>query len=164
MLSKVMILKMFDYSHHINTRLLDLAAKLTPEQWDEPQDIGRRSSLHETLFHVLIVEEEWLYLCEHEVTRFAFRQIENYPDVAALRAFSDETYTIMQSYLEGLDEAALTTTVTGRPPGDQVRTYTVWYLLLHTLFHSAQHRSEAAEMLTRCGQSPGFIDFINHDL
>ena len=55
-------------------------------------------------------------------------------------------------------------TVTGRPPGDIERTYTVWYLLLHVLFHSAQHRSEAAEMLTRFGYSPGFIDFINHDL
>ena len=164
MLSQMMMLKMFGFNHQTNNRLLDLATMLTPEQWDAPQDIGRRSSLRETMFHTLIVEEEWVYFCEHSVTRFDFRKIEDYPDVASLRRFSDDTYQWIQGYLENLDEEKLTATITGAAPGDVERNFSVWYILLHAVFHSAQHRSEAAEMLTRFGYSPGFIDFINHDL
>jgi uncharacterized damage-inducible protein DinB len=36
----------------------------------------------------------------------------------------------------------------------------VWQILVHILYHSAQHRSEMAEMLTRYGQSPGDLDFV----
>jgi uncharacterized damage-inducible protein DinB len=32
--------------------------------------------------------------------------------------------------------------------------------MMHVLFHGAQHRSEAAEMLTEYGFSPGELDFF----
>ena len=161
--SKDMLLKMFDFNHHINTRLLRLAANLTPEQWDAPQDIGRCTSLRETLFHVLTVEEEWFYFCEHGITHFGFRSLADFPDVVSLHTFSDQNYDRMRTYLESLDENKLTSTVRGRLPGDNEHTLTVWYILTHVLFHSAQHRSEIAVMLTRYGHSPSFIDFMGYD-
>jgi uncharacterized damage-inducible protein DinB len=69
----------------------------------------------------------------------------------------------MRMYLESLDETVLSSTVFGRPNTDQERTLTIWYILTHVLFHSAQHRSEVAIMLTRYGQSPSFIDFMGHE-
>jgi uncharacterized damage-inducible protein DinB len=161
--SQALFLKMFEYNHHINTRLLNLAANLTPDQWDAPQDIGRQSSLRETLFHILAVEEEWFYFCEQGTTRFGFRHLTSYPDMGSLCTFSEQNYPRMRMYLESLDETVLSSTVFGRPNTDQERTLTIWYILTHVLFHSAQHRSEVAIMLTRYGQSPSFIDFMGHD-
>ncbi len=163
MQSKELFLKMFAYNYHINSRLLNLAANLTPEQWDEKQDIGRQSSLRETMFHILTVEEEWFHFCEHGTSKFGFRKFSDYPDVVSLRTYTDENYGRMRTFLENLDEDRLTDTVTGPQPGGEIRTLAVWYILTHVLYHSAQHRSEAAIMLTRFGQSPGFIDFMGHD-
>jgi len=164
MLSKTMLLKMFDFNYRRNTRVLDFAAKLSAEQYHSAQDIGRRTSLHGTLFHILMVEEEWFYFCEHGVTNFRSHSIDEFPDLAALRTFSDRNYGLMQMYLESLDDDQLMATVTGQVGDDPQRTLSVWYILSHVLFHSTQHRSEAAEMLTRFGHSPGFIDFMNYDL
>jgi uncharacterized damage-inducible protein DinB len=40
-----------------------------------------------------------------------------------------------------------------------VREHVVWHLLLDTINHATQHRSEAAVLLTGYGQSPGDFDF-----
>ncbi|HLL50859.1 MAG TPA: DinB family protein, partial [Thermomicrobiales bacterium] len=39
-------------------------------------------------------------------------------------------------------------------------TYPLWQQLLHQVNHATQHRSEAALLLTRLGQSPGMLDFL----
>lgn len=159
MFSKTMLLTMFAYNDYINRELLDIAAKVTAEQWAAPQDFGQRS-LHETLFHLLVVEEEWFYLCEHGTPIWDYRKIEDYPDVASLRAFSDKMYPIFRTYLESLDDTKLTSTLYATMPHGVDKSVTILHMLTHTLFHSAQHRSEVAVLLTRYGQSPEEIDFL----
>lgn len=47
---------------------------------------------------------------------------------------------------------------------DQVeRSEPVWHILMHVLHHSAQHRAEAAAMLTHFNLSPGNIDYIGFE-
>lgn len=163
MLSKTMFLTMFEFNYVTNKRLLTAATVLTPEQWSTPLDAGQRG-LHETLFHLLTVEEEWLYLCRNNLSRFRYRRIEDYPDAASLHDFSDQDYRVTCDYLAGVDDDLLISTVTGimPPPEYEIRTFPIWQILTHVLYHSAQHRSEAALMLTRFGHSPGFVDFIGH--
>ena len=36
----------------------------------------------------------------------------------------------------------------------------IWQVLSHVANHGTQHRSEAAEMLTAIGRSPGELDLI----
>jgi uncharacterized damage-inducible protein DinB len=160
MLGKVMLLTWFDYNHEINNRLLGGTAHITPEQWEAPQTFGRCTSLHETLFHVLSVEEEWLELCESGRPNFAFRSIEDYPDVVSLRAYSDQVYTRYYAYFESLSEDQLTARIFALLPDNKEHSVMVWQLLSHMLYHSAYHRSEIASMLTRFDQSPGPIDFF----
>jgi uncharacterized damage-inducible protein DinB len=38
-----------------------------------------------------------------------------------------------------------------------------WLILQHVILHGMQHRSEAAMLLTRYGQSPGNLDFIFYE-
>lgn len=158
MLGKTMLLKMFDYSHATNNRLLDRAVSVTPEQWDLRQDYGQRS-LHETFFHILAVEEEWQIYCQHQRAAWDERHIQDYPNVDSLRKFSDQSYAVIRAFLETLDEEKLTSKIFGLLPDGTERAVTLWDILTHSLFHSAQHRSEAAFLLTKYGLSPGEIDY-----
>src|SRR6476619_491385 len=106
MLAPTMLLTMFQYGHDTNNRLLDKAAQVTPEQWDARQEADQRS-LHETLFHVITVEEEYLSLCQHRQPIWNSQPFERYPDVASLRALSDQVHANYPPYLESLTDAQL---------------------------------------------------------
>jgi uncharacterized damage-inducible protein DinB len=160
MLSQILVLNWFDYNHEINNRLLELAAKVTPKQWDMPHNFGRCTSLRETLFHVLSVEEEWLALCETGTPDFGFRSLDDYPDAASLQTYSDQVYRHYFPYIESLNDQSLTARITAMLPDNREHSIMVWQLLSHMLYHSAYHRSEIASMLTSFGQSPGAIDFF----
>jgi uncharacterized damage-inducible protein DinB len=158
MLGQTMLLTMYEYNHHTNSRLLDLAQNVTQEQWITPLDIGQRN-LHETLHHYLTTEEEWLSVCEHGKPIWRTRPIEDFPDVESLRTLSNETYNAYRPYFERMTDDMLTASVYAMMPHGVEKHEIAWHMLLHMLYHSAQHRSEVALMLTRDGHSPGFIDF-----
>lgn len=159
MLAPTILLTMFQFDYTKNNQLLALAAHVTPQQWSEPQPAGQRS-LHETLFHILSVCEEYLSYCHTGQADWAMRAIEDYPDAASLQQFSDQLYAAYLPYLEQLTDQQLTTHMTAVMSHGVTQSVRVWQLLLHMLYHSAQHRSEAASILTRYDHSPGFIDFF----
>jgi uncharacterized damage-inducible protein DinB len=161
MYAKSLLLTMFEFNHSINTRLLGIAAELPPEQWDASQTVGRATSLHETLFHIVTVEEEWRLLCETGGTHYwDFRSEADYPDAPSLIALADQEYEAVRAYLTRIPDEGVTTPITGVMPHQVIKTAPVWHFLTHSLFHSAQHRSEVAVMLTAFGHSPSFIDFL----
>ena len=57
------------------------------------------------------------------------------------------------------NEPALNGTVRYVIPG-ALRERVVWQVLVDLIFHAAQHRSEAAALLTAYGHPPGDSDFI----
>ena len=80
--------------------------------------------------------------------------------IAEFRAFQTEEATRAQALLAEANDDDLTRTITLKRPDGSERSPSQWQILVHILYHSAQHRSEMAEMLTRFGQSPGDLDFI----
>jgi uncharacterized damage-inducible protein DinB len=156
-----MIETMFRYNHDINAGLLELSARLTPEQWNAPQDAGQRS-LHQTLFHILAVEEEYLSLIQNGLPIWETQMFDSFPDPASLARFNEQLYTTYLPLFESLTEERLTSKITCMMPSGRVETVMVWHILIHMLYHSAQHRSECAFRLTQFGQSPGFIDFYGY--
>jgi len=161
MLAPTIIRTMYQYSHDTTNRLLDLATKVTPEQWDTPQEAGQRS-LHQTLHHLIVVEEEYLHLCQTGHTIWASQPIERYPNATSLHALNDQIHATYLPYLERLTDDDLTTRITALMPSERVESVLIWHIFIHMLYHSAQHRSECAFMLTRYGHSPGFIDFYGY--
>lgn len=159
MLAPAILRTMFQYDHEKNHQLLALAAQVTSQQWDEPQPAGQRS-LHETLFHILSVCEEYLLLCRTGQPNWNMRWIHDYPDAVSLQQFSDQLYAAYLPDLEQLTDQQLTAHITSVMPHGVTQSVRVWQLLLHMLYHSAQHRSEVASILTRYDHSPGFIDFF----
>ncbi len=160
MIGKEMLTTMFDYNARTNVRLLDCAAKVGDEQLDEPSNYSV-GSLRQTLWHTLIVEYGWGGFCRGEVIdRTQPPPIEPTATVAAFQAFQAQESERMHSYIRGASDNDLMETLTRKHPDGTDRVFIRWHVLVHMLYHSAQHRSEAAELLTRYGQSPGDTDFI----
>ncbi len=160
MLGKEMLATMFDYNAAMNVRLLDFAAKVPDEQLDAPSGYSV-GSLRQTLWHTVIVEAGWGRFCRSiEVDRTQPPPIAPTDTIAIFQAFQTEESGQMRAFLAGLSDDDFAATLTQKSSDGSERSFIRWQVLTHILYHSAQHRSEIAEMLTRCGQSPGDTDFI----
>jgi uncharacterized damage-inducible protein DinB len=159
MFGKEMLATMFEYNAATNVRLLDCAAKVSDEQLDTPSDYSV-GSLRQTLWHTLIVEYGWRSQCQGIDARALPPPIEPTATVAAFQAFQREEAARVRAFVADASEDELAETVTLKRPDGTERSLIRWHILVHILYHSAQHRSEMAELLTRYGQSPGDTDFL----
>ncbi|MHB8644831.1 MAG: DinB family protein [Thermomicrobiales bacterium] len=163
MIGKAMLVTMFDYNAQTNARLLDCAAKVSDAQLDEPSNYSV-GSLRQTLWHTLIVEYGWRSQCQGVDARALPFPIEATAAVAAFQTFRQEEAARAQALLADASDADLAETLTLKRQDGSERSLIRWQILVHILYHSAQHRSEMAELLTRYGQSPGDTDFIFYTL
>jgi uncharacterized damage-inducible protein DinB len=157
------LLLLYDYHYWATHRILDKADAVTAEQFTSPTPFPM-GSLHQTLVHTLATE---IYLLDwwQEKPRQPRLTAEDLPDVAAIRARWRQVETELRAYLATLDENGLDRIVSHTIPRYGMDyTAPLWSLILHATYHGAQHRSEAAQMLTEYGQSPGNLDlpvFLN---
>ena len=160
MLGKAMIDKMYAYTCGVNGRILDHAAKLNEEQLAEPTEYGR-GSLFDILFHTMSTEFVWRTLCqEQEIKQEQMPQRAAIDTFAQLQARWEVEQQAMNTYLSKLSDDDLAARVTIKRWDGAEYDMTIWHMLVHTMMHSMQHRSEAAAILTSYGQSPGDLDFI----
>ncbi|MFN8593149.1 MAG: DinB family protein [Thermomicrobiales bacterium] len=151
------IRSLYDYNTWANTRVLDAASRLTPEQFLEP--LAGAGSLRDILAHTGGAEWIWFQRCLGHSPR-SFWNPDDFPDVATLRQRWDETMAISSDFIAGLHEADLDRIVAYTNAREEDWAYPLWEALLHQANHATQHRSEAAILLTRCGQSPGDLDYL----
>jgi uncharacterized damage-inducible protein DinB len=159
MLGKEMLVTMFDYDAAMNARLLDCAARVSDEQLDAPSGYSV-GSLRQTLWHTLIVAYGWRSQCQGVDARAQPLPVEPTAAVAAFERFQQEEAARVQTFLAEASDDDLAEQVTLKRPDGTERSLTRWQILTHILYHSAQHRSEMAELLTRYDQSPGDTDFL----
>lgn len=159
MLGKTMLTTMFDYNAATNARILACAAKVSEAQLDAPEEYSR-GGIRGTLWHTLIVEYGWRNRCQGVDTRQQPPPVEPTAPVAAFQQFQREESERAHAYLAGLSVEDLAEPITLKQRDGTERTLARWQILVHFLYHSAQHRSELAALLTRYGQSPGDIDFL----
>ena len=80
---------------------------------------------------------------------------QDFPDVAAVRAYFRLMDGAFQAFLKGLTPAALEQVHTRTFSTGAVTRLPLWQMMLAVSYHSMQHRSEVAAMLTAAGHSPG---------
>jgi uncharacterized damage-inducible protein DinB len=151
------LLDLYDYTCWGRDKMLDTAALLTAEQFDQET----RFPIHtakETLVHTMSAEFAYRMRCNG--LRYQNYTKDQFADVAALRAQWQAEEALMRTYLAEVGEADLQSEVTyWTPAGEEV--VRVRLALLNQLFlHSMQHRAEVAQMLTEFGHSPGNIDYV----
>ncbi len=149
---------LYKYNHWANTRILNAASNLTPEQFLAPASFPHRE-LRSTLTHILFAEWIWRTRWQGESPAYRFKP-EDFPTLDSLRTRWQQEEKSLNTYIESLIDEKLsgifqyTTT-----KGDAMENI-LWQVMTHVVNHGTQHRSEAAAILTELGQSPGDIDLI----
>lgn len=153
------ILTLFDYSYWATGRVLNTAARLTPEQFVTPV-VPQHGSIRKTLAHTLSAERTWRMRCQEGLSPTGPLVEADFPTLDALVARWREEETQMRGYLEGLTDEALAGTVSYRTTKGVPFSHPLWLALAQAVNHATQHRAEAALMLTVYGASPGDLDLI----
>ena len=158
-MNKADLLFLFDYSIWANQKLSRTASRISAAQFTSafPTTYG---SLRGILVHILIAHRVWRKRCWKPVGPAHWLIDEEYPDFStymqALRAEEADWHNL----LEELSEPEVQREVIYQTQrGDTLQT-PLWQIVTHLVNHTTQHRSEAAEVLTQMGYSPGDLDLI----
>lgn len=155
-ITRAVIDLLINYSDWANDRILDHAARLTPEQLRAPSDLGW-GSVCGTLVHLMDAEYAWRELLKEGVFVDEM-QPESFPDVAAIRAHWAGEREALWRYLASLDDADLVSVISYEADGE-MRRRLLWQCLWHLVNHGTQHRAECGAQLTGFAHSPGDLDF-----
>lgn len=149
---------LYTYSAWANTRVLDTAERLGPDQFTAEAGPSH-GSLRNTLVHQM--SGQWIWL-ERWRGRSPERTLsrKDFPDLASLRARWDQVELDTHSLVADLTEEQLGGVISYTTTEGWERAYPLWQLLVHQANHATQHRSEAAVMLTNFGHSPGDLDYV----
>ena len=148
---------LYAYSAWANTRILDTAAQLNPEQYTAAS-VGY-DSIRDTLVHTASAQWLWLERWRGNSPRELWDPAD-FHDFAALRTRWAEVEEATSAYITTLREPDLARVVSYVNFQGETWTYPLWQLLLHQVNHATQHGSEAARLLTRLGYSPGWLDLL----
>jgi uncharacterized damage-inducible protein DinB len=158
-MNKTDLLFLSDYSQWATGKLLEAAAKLPPEKFAAPHRTTY-GSLRGILVHILVSHQVWLGRCRDGQMPAAFPAQEEFPDIATFAQCLQAAQSEVRTYLAGLDEQDLLRQVRYTTAKGITYENTLWHIFAHLFNHATQHRSEAAEVLTEYGCSPGDLDLI----
>jgi uncharacterized damage-inducible protein DinB len=146
---------LIEYVLWMRDRIVDTAAGLWDEEFATPDTVTNRD-LRATLVHELDVEWSWrVRLMTGEFPDGEDLDPNGYATLQDIRDHWGRDEAELRAWMEGLTDADLTVP----PPGEESG-LPLWYFLMHLVSHAVQQFSEAAVLLTRAGQSPGDIGFL----
>jgi uncharacterized damage-inducible protein DinB len=157
-MNKQDILILYKYNQWANAKILNVAAKVSPEQYLAPGSFPH-GGLRGTLVHALFAEWIWRNRWEGMSPTHRFKP-EDFPTFESLYArWLDEEKQLMD-FAEGLTNESLNNTFSYTNTSGKPFTKILWQAMAHLVNHGTQHRTEAAAILTDFGHSPGDIDLI----
>jgi len=151
------IRSLFDHNYWAFGRILVAAGDLRPEQLTA--DAGMpHGSLWATLFHAVGAEWLWIERCQGRSPGSFLREPGSHNRETMMQLW-DSQRAIVHSLLDTLDLTALSRVVNYTTLRGGSGSNLLGHILLHVATHSAQHRTEAAQILTQFGRSPHDLDF-----
>jgi len=150
---------LFDYLFWLRDRILSAATQLSPDEFTSSDTVWSRD-LRATLVHELDVEFSWRERLRGEPTTTwgpdGELKPEDYPTLDALVHHWRRDQAEMRSWLAALTDEDLAS----RPPGEK-EPFPLWFYVMHLLSHAIQQCTVAGVLLTRAGQSPGDLEFLD---
>jgi uncharacterized damage-inducible protein DinB len=158
-MNKTDLQTLYDYNYWANERILNAAARVTPEQYAAPAHLSH-GSLRGTLVHTYVAEFVWRLRCHEGVSPTSLPGEADFPTLDLLSERWQEEERLMRLYIgsladEGLQEIVHYTNTKGVPYSNRL-----WNLLVHVVNHGTQSRAEAGLALASYGHSPGDLDMV----
>ena len=150
---------LYDYNYWATARVLNAAAKLTPDQFIAPAGLSH-GSVRGALVHTLGAEMVWRLRCAEGTSLSALPTESDFPTVDVLRERWHDEEQKMRAYLSSLTDEALNRTVLYKTTKGVPYENVLWNLLAHVVNHGTQFRGEAGIALTAYGHSPGDLDLL----
>ena len=150
-----LIQSIYAHAGWANCKLFDAAAQLPAAQLTTAHNAAE--SIFDILLHLVDVQRVWLARAQ---------QIAPSPDLAigmsfaALREAWESVESQSRIYVDHLGADELTEIVRYTNSRGEPQAYPRWQILLHQALHAAQHRAEAALLLTQLGSSTGWLDYL----
>jgi len=159
------------YNAWMNDKIYTLAAELTDEERKRDLRAFFRS-VHGTLNHLLLGDRAWLTRFTGETERFASYDGERKP--IAVRSLAQELYADFEQlwrerrrtdadiagWVETLDEAALSRTLSYKTSSGVACSHPTWWAISHFFNHQTHHRGQVTTLLKQLGKDPGVTDLI----
>ena len=151
------IFRLYRYNQWANAKLLDAAAKLSPEQ--QNQDLGGSfPTVRRVIAHLVVTEWAWLQRwCGVNPAAVPNWSDGEVPELAAQLKDIEKDRAM---FLNGLSDDALKTRIdykylSGNPGSGEVQD-----LLVHVVNHATYHRGQLAAMIRQLGNAPPSTDFV----
>jgi uncharacterized damage-inducible protein DinB len=151
-----MLQSIYAHASWANEKLFDTAAEVTTAQLSHTD--GDWGSIFDLLVHLVDVQRTWLARAQHTVAPPLDPAACS--TLAALRDAWKTADDASRKYVADLRAADLTEIVHYTNSRGEPQAYPRWQILLHQALHAAQHRSEAALVLTALGHSTGWLDYL----
>ena len=157
-MNKNYIQTLYRYDQWANARILDTAAKLSPEQFLAPSEHPHRY-LRGVLTHILFAEWIWRKRWSGESLTTRLKP-EDFPTFESLRSRWQTEETELMKFVEEITEEKLNAPFQYTSIEGVKYENSLCEAMAHVVNHGTQHRSEAAILLTELGHSPGDLDMI----
>jgi uncharacterized damage-inducible protein DinB len=149
---------LFDHLYWIRDRVLGAAAELDAGTFTSKETVTNRN-LRAILVHELDVQWSWRERLKgadwKEWGADAELTSDDYPTVETIAEHWQRDERDMRDWLASLGDADLDI-----PPMRDEDRQPLWHYVMHLYSHALQQFSEVAVLLSRAGQSPGDIGFL----
>jgi len=165
MIAKEILVSFLEYNYWANEHVLQQVEQLTPDQLRDKTKISHGTAF-DLVRHMLDTEWSWRLFARGEAGQKYLWEVEDIPDLPAIRLVWMAERVRMLDYVRSLSEAELERVADyGTAQGGQPHYSKVWQILLHVVNHSTHHRSELGRFLEDCGhpineQDVDFTSFI----
>jgi uncharacterized damage-inducible protein DinB len=146
---------LLDYHYWARDRVLDAVEPLSPEHYT--RNMGSSfASVRDTLAHVHAAEWAWHERWNGRLPP-APRPLDEFADVAGLRAAWADTETQLRGFLErvGAEPGGLNRVIEYRLFSGEPGASVFWHMLQHVVNHASYHRGQVTTMLRQLGARPG---------
>jgi uncharacterized damage-inducible protein DinB len=151
-----MLQSIYAHASWANEKLFDAATQISETQLTHAGDDSE--SIFALLAHLVDVQRTWL--ARAQLTLAPPLDPAACASLATLREAWKIVDEASRTYVAGLHADDLAEIVRYTNTKGEPQAYPRWQILLHQALHAAQHRSEAALLLSRLGASTGWLDYL----
>jgi uncharacterized damage-inducible protein DinB len=147
-----------EYNQWANARMLDVASKLSPEQFMADLRSSHRS-VRDTLAHTLAAEWIWLERWKGTSPK-ALLTAADFPTVESLRARWAQLENDYTEFFSGLTDESLGKVIAYTNTKGEQWQYPLGSMIQHLMNHSTYHRGQVTTMLRQLGAEVTPVDLL----